>query len=145
MYTPKPKHAVLLKPFLVVKLFLGGNMMQSKPCHANKPGHTFLHDWWRCSTVISEHVLHHNKQHMYIIVTIFCFTKILVQIIFCFIKYVMIVIDDDHNFLFLISNCYSRSLIPEDSEGRPRTQKSQSERRKVKLFYLDKNCKKSIG
>ena len=42
----------------------------------------------------------------------------------------MILIDDNHNLIF---NCNSRSLIPEDSEGRPRTQKSQSERRKVNL------------
>ena len=34
-------------------------------------------------------------------------------------------------------NCNPRSLIPEDSEARPRTQKSQSERRKVKV---DQNC-----
>ena len=47
-------------------------------------------------------------------------------------------------------NCNSRSLIPEDSEGRPRTQKSQSERRKVKVNHLnkqkksDKNCEDGI-
>ena len=52
------------KPVLVVKLFLGANMMQSSLCCANKPALTFPHNWWRCTFVLSEHVLRHNNKNM---------------------------------------------------------------------------------
>ena len=37
---------------------------------------------------------------------------------------------------YIFHHCCFRSLIPEDSEGRPRTQKSQSERRKVSVIFI---------
>ena len=56
------KTACAPKPVLVVKLFLGADMMQSSHCCANKPALDFPHNWWRCTFVLSEHVLRHNNK-----------------------------------------------------------------------------------